>query len=154
MDADSEEICLSASICVKTPFFDKETPHQYQPRARNGQQFFNVDRFRIVPENHDGASPRADAGEALQRALAAEEADRVLARFWRDRLDIDLEDSSALRSFRSDIEFAHRKRIQQENRTGFWKLAYVAGVTAVVSAIVTYIASCVSAWVHLGKPPS
>ncbi len=36
---------------------------------------------------------------------------------------------------------------------GVWKVAYVAGVTAVISAIVTYVAAYVSAFMHLGKPP-
>ncbi len=36
---------------------------------------------------------------------------------------------------------------------GFWKLAYVAGVTAMISAIVTYVAGYIAALIQLGKPP-
>ncbi len=106
-----------------------------------------------MPENSERSRQTHDASEAHFRAIAAEEADRVLTRFCRDRLDLDLDDGSALKGFRADIEFAHRGRLQMEARMGVWKVAYVAGVTAVISAIVTYVAAYVSAFMHLGKPP-
>jgi hypothetical protein len=106
-----------------------------------------------LADNSERARQTHDVSEAHVRAVAAEEADRVLVRFCRDRLDLDLDDSSALKAFRADIEFAHRGRVQMEARMGFWKVAYLAGVTAVISAIVTYIAGYVSALMHFGKPP-